>query len=210
VVDLEKGMGQKSLTDERCTIDRKARETQNGHRAAVLWMTGFSGSGKSTLANALESALFDRGCRVVVLDGDALRNGICSDLSFSLDDRSENIRRAGEIARLFLENGLIVIAAFISPLRSDRELARNLFADGDFLELHCDASFEVCEQRDVKGLYKRARAGEIPHFTGLTSPYEPPEAPEFRVKTGEWSVATSLKWILEGLEGRGILSSRES
>jgi adenylylsulfate kinase len=191
-------------------VDRLSRETQNGHRAVVLWMTGFSGSGKSTLSRALESALFDRGCRVVVLDGDVLRGGICSDLGFSIEDRSENIRRAGEISRLFLESGLIVIAAFISPLKADRALARGLFSDGDFLEIHCDASLEVCERRDVKGLYKKARRGEIPLFTGITSPYEVPEDPEFRVGTGEWSLQQCVDYILDGLAVRGVLSPQMS
>jgi len=186
-------------------ILREEREVQNGHRAAVLWMTGLSGSGKSTLSQHLERALFARGCRVAVMDGDVLRAGICSDLGFSLPDRTENIRRAGEISRLFVESGMIVVTAFISPLRQDREVVRALFAPGEFLEVHCEASLEVCERRDVKGLYQKARAGLIPEFTGISSPYEIPENPEFRVQTAERSVSECLTQILEGLEDRGII-----
>lgn len=186
-------------------ILREEREAQNGHRAAVLWMTGLSGSGKSTLSQHLERALFARGCRVVIMDGDTLRAGICSDLGFSLPDRTENIRRAGEISRLFVETGMIVITAFISPLRHDREVVRGLFAPGEFLEVHCDASLEVCERRDVKGLYQKARSGLIRDFTGISSPYEAPETPEFRVKTSEFGVSDCVDLILEGLHARGIL-----
>ncbi len=187
-------------------ILREEREAQNGHRAAVLWLTGLSGSGKSTLSQHLERALFLLGCRVVVIDGDMLRGGICSDLGFSLPDRTENIRRAGEIARLFFEAGTIVITAFISPLRQDREGVRGLFAPGEFFEVHCDASLEICEQRDVKGLYKKARLGQIIDFTGISSPYEAPESPEFRVKTSEFTVSDCVGQILDGLNRRGILS----
>ena len=186
-------------------ILREEREAQNGHKAAVLWMTGLSGSGKSTLSQHLERVLFAQGCRVVVMDGDTLRGGICSDLGFSLPDRTENIRRAGEISRLFVETGMIVITAFISPLRHDREVVRRLFATGEFLEVHCDASLEVCEQRDVKGLYQKARSGLISEFTGISSPYEPPENPEFRVKTSEYGVSDCVVQILQGLNARGIL-----
>lgn len=186
-------------------ILREEREAQNGHRAAVLWMTGLSGSGKSTLSQHLERALFALGCRVVVMDGDTLRGGICSDLGFSLSDRTENIRRAGEISRLFVETGMIVITAFISPLRHDREVVRGLFAAGEFLEVYCDASLEVCEQRDVKGLYQKARSGLITEFTGISSPYEPPENPEFRVNTTGYAVDDCVAQILEGLNSRGIL-----
>lgn len=186
-------------------ILREEREVQNGHRAAVLWMTGLSGAGKTTLSQHLERALFARGCRVVVMDGDTLRSGICSDLGFSLPDRTENIRRAGEISRLFVETGMIVVTAFISPLRQDRAVVRGLFAPGEFLEVHCDASLEVCERRDVKGLYQRARAGLIAEFTGISSPYEMPENPEFRVNTGQRTVADCTTQILAGLEARGII-----
>jgi adenylylsulfate kinase len=186
-------------------ILREEREAQNGHRAAVLWMTGLSGSGKSTLSQHLERALFARGCRVVVMDGDTLRSGICSDLGFSLPDRTENIRRAGEISRLFVETGMIVVTAFISPLRQDRAVVRGLFAPGEFLEVHCDASLAVCEQRDVKGLYQKAREGLIAEFTGISSPYEIPENPEFRVKTGEYEVSECIAQILAGLENRAII-----
>lgn len=187
-------------------ILREEREAQNGHRSAVLWMTGLSGSGKSTLSQHVERALFALGCRVVVMDGDTLRGGICSDLGFSLPDRTENIRRAGEISRLFVETGMIVVTAFISPLRQDRELVRSLFAPGEFLEVYCDASLEVCEGRDVKGLYQKARSGLIRDFTGISSPYEIPENPEFRVKTAEQTVSDGVNQILEGLKARAIIS----
>lgn len=188
-------------------ILREEREAQNGHRAAVLWMTGLSGSGKSTLSQHLERALFALGCRVVVMDGDTLRGGICSDLGFSLPDRTENIRRAGEISRLFVETGMIVVTAFISPLRQDREVVRGLFAPGEFLEVHCDAALDVCEARDVKGLYQRARSGMISEFTGISSPYEVPENPEFRVRTGDYPIAECVNVLLKGLEERGIIQS---
>lgn len=194
-----------SLGTSQNRILRDEREAQNGHRAAVLWMTGLSGSGKSTLSQALERALFSIGCHVVVMDGDVLRGGVCRDLGFSLDDRTENIRRAAEIARLFVESGIIVITAFISPLRPDREVARSLFSPDDFFEIYCDASLDVCEERDVKGLYQKARLGLIEEFTGISSPYEIPLNPEFRARTSEQSVSVCTAMIIDGLKSQGIL-----
>src|SRR5437870_4259212 len=165
------------------TVTGALRAARNGHTGAVVWFTGLSGSGKSTLAGLLERALFEQGKQVCVLDGDNLRRGLCSDLTFSPEDRKENIRRAGEVAKLFAEAGLICIAAFISPYRADRELARTISPPGKFIEVYLNAPLEVCEQRDSKGLYARARAGEIKEFTGISAPYEPPEKPDLELRT---------------------------
>lgn len=187
------------------TVNRADREQLNGHRGAVMWFTGLSGAGKSTLAHAVEERLHSMGCRTFVLDGDNIRHGLCSDLGFSDKDRTENIRRIGEVSKLFLESGTIVLTAFISPFRQDRELVRNLTPHGDFLEIFCDASLDVCETRDVKGLYKRARAGEIPHFTGISSPYEAPANPELRVDTGAQPLSDSVDAVIAMLTARGVL-----
>lgn len=186
-------------------ITRSKRETMNQHPSMVLWFTGLSGSGKSTLAHAVEEALFDAGCRTYVLDGDNVRHGLCGDLGFSADDRSENIRRLGELAKLFVEAGVIVLTAFISPFHSDRAKARHLVGSRDFVEIYCDCSIDVCEQRDVKGLYKRARDGEIKEFTGISSPYEAPVQPELVVNTGELSLTDSVQCVLKFLaENKGV------
>ncbi len=187
------------------TVTRERRQEQNGHKSCVLWFTGLSGAGKSTLAHAVEEVLYERGCRTFVLDGDNVRHGLCGDLGFSIEDRKENIRRVGEVAKLFTEAGIIVLTAFISPLRSDREAVRNILPHGDFLEVYCAASLEVCESRDVKGLYKKARAGEIPEFTGISSPYEAPPSPELVVETGALSLEESVDKVLDLLTGRGII-----
>jgi adenylylsulfate kinase len=184
------------------TVTRARREAQNGHRGCVIWFTGFSGSGKSTLAHALEERLYQMGCKTFVLDGDNVRHGLCGDLGFSEADRTENIRRIGEVAKLMMEAGIIVLTAFISPFREDRERVRGLMGHGEFLEVFCDCSLEVCEQRDVKGLYKRARAGEVKNFTGITSPYEVPLKPESVVDTTQ-----SLDICVSQLTG--LLRSRD-
>ena len=189
------------------SVSSAMREKINGHRAVTLWFTGLSGAGKSTLAHAVEDALHRRGCRTYVLDGDNVRHGLCSDLGFSLTDRTENIRRVGETAKLLMEAGVITITAFISPLRSDREKVRGLFARGDFYEIYCDAGIDVCEQRDVKGLYRRARAGEIADFTGISSPYEAPMNPELRVPTGHLSLDKSVDMVLRMLEERDVIAA---
>ena len=164
------------------TVTRERRESMNKHRGAVFWFTGLSGAGKSTLAHSVEEQLYQQGYRTFVLDGDNVRHGLCADLSFSDEDRKENIRRIGQMAKLYVEAGVIVLTAFISPFRSDRENVRKI-AGEDFHEIYCKSSLEVCERRDVKGLYKRARAGEIPDFTGISSPYEEPQHAELEVDT---------------------------
>jgi len=170
------------------SVDRAARAHQRGHRSAILWFTGLSGAGKSTLANAVNSALFEQGLACYVLDGDNIRHGLCTDLGFSDADREENIRRIGEVAKLFLDAGVVVLTAFVSPFRADRDKARALVEAGDFVEIHCAADLGVCEERDTKGLYAKARAGTIKDFTGISSPYEAPEQPELRVDTGSQSL----------------------
>lgn len=187
------------------TVTRDRRHELNAHRSAVLWFTGLSGSGKSTLAHAVEDTLYKRQCRTFVLDGDNVRHGLCSDLGFSLEDRKENIRRVGEVSKLFTEAGLLVLTAFISPMREDRERVRNILPHGDFIEIYCAASLEVCEGRDVKGLYKKARAGQIPEFTGVSSPYEEPVNPELVVNTGTSSLEECAQQVISALQQREII-----
>jgi adenylylsulfate kinase len=188
------------------TVTRARREEMNGHKSAILWFTGLSGAGKSTLAHAVEERLHQQGCRTFVMDGDNVRHGLCADLGFSEADRRENIRRIGEAAKLFLEAGVIVLTAFISPFHADRARVRGLVPHGEFLEIHCRCPLEVCETRDVKGLYKRARAGEIADFTGISSPYETPAAPELVVDTAELSLEDSVAKVIGMLVERGIVS----
>ena len=164
------------------------REQRHGHPGRIVWLTGLSGAGKSTLAMALEQRLFDAGRNVYVLDGDIVRGGLCSDLGFSPDERAENIRRIGEVARIMTDAGLLVIVAFISPFRADRDRVRAGMPDGRFTEVHVSTPLEICEQRDTKGLYAKARAGELSDFTGISSPYEAPESPEVRLSTEQMSV----------------------
>jgi adenylylsulfate kinase len=189
----------------QATVTRQRRERMNLHRSKLLWFTGLSGSGKSTLAHALEERLHQRGCRTYVFDGDNVRHGLCRDLSFSIEDRTENIRRISEMAKLFVDAGVISLTAFISPIREDRERARELFPHGDFIEVYIKASLETCESRDVKGLYKKARAGEIPNFTGISSPYEPPLNPEICVDTESLSVDECVDQMIQGLETLGVI-----
>lgn len=187
------------------TVSRARREAQNGHRSAVLWFTGLSGSGKSTLAHAVEERLHQRGCRSFVLDGDNVRHGLCGDLGFSASDRQENIRRIGEMAKLFMEAGVIVLTAFISPYRADRERVRGMVERGDFIEIYCDAPIAVCEARDVKGMYKKARAGQIAEFTGISSPYEAPENPEVIVNTGGAELEACVQQVIGEMVQRGLI-----
>ena len=187
------------------SVDRDARAQQRGHRSAILWFTGLSGAGKSTLANAVNSALFEQGLSCYVLDGDNVRHGLCADLGFSDADREENISRIGEVAKLFLDAGVVVLTAFVSPFRADRRRARALVEAGDFIEIHCAADLTVCEQRDTKGLYAKARAGEIKDFTGISSPYEMPEHPELRVDTGSQSLEESVQQVLTYLISQGVI-----
>lgn len=187
------------------TIDREQRETLHHHKSVVLWFTGLSASGKSTLAHAVEQELYRLGCHSFVLDGDNVRHGLCSDLSFSIEDRHENIRRVANVAKLFIEAGVIVLTAFISPLREDREIARNMMPHGDFLEIFCDAPVAVCEKRDPKGLYQKAREGKIPEFTGISSPYEAPLKPELHLDTAEQSLEESVQAVISLLAERGVI-----
>ena len=187
------------------TVTRADREAQNGHRGTILWFTGLSGSGKSTLAHAVEDCLHQRGCRSFVLDGDNVRHGLCGDLGFSVDDRQENIRRIGEMAKLFMEAGMIVLTAFISPYQADRRRVREMVKGGDFLEVYCNAGIEVCESRDVKGMYKKARAGKIAEFTGISSPYEVPQQPELIVETGREELEVCVSQVMAELERRGVI-----
>jgi adenylylsulfate kinase len=187
-------------------VSRAQRRALLGHGAATLWFTGLSGSGKSTLAQAVEKRLVQRRVCAYVLDGDNVRAGLNANLGFSPDDRSENIRRIGEVAKLFNDAGVIVLTAFISPYRADRERVRRILPAGDFIEVYVDAPLEVCEARDVKGLYRRARAGEIPEFTGVSAPYEPPLQPELHLPSGEKDVKWCVEAVVEHLRGRGLLS----
>lgn len=189
----------------RATVTRQRREQLSGHRAAAVWFTGLSGAGKSTLAHAVEEELHRLGCRTFVFDGDNVRHGLCSDLSFSVEDRSENIRRIGEMARLFVEAGVIALTAFISPLRADRERVRRLIGDADFIEIHVHCPVTVCESRDVKGMYQKARAGLIKEFTGISSPYEEPEHPDLVVNTGEETLAESVSKVMALLRQRAVI-----
>jgi len=192
------------------SVTRERREAQNAHRGAIVWFTGLSGSGKSTLAHAVEESLHQRGCRTFVLDGDNVRHGLCGDLGFSARDRQENIRRIGEVAKLFMEAGVIVLTAFISPYRADREHVRGMVERGDFIEIYCDASIDVCEARDVKGMYKKARAGEVAEFTGISSPYQVPENHELTVNTGTASLDVCVQQVIGELAQRGLTKIRET
>lgn len=186
------------------TVTRIRREQMNGHKAAVLWFTGFSGAGKSTIAHATEERLHQLGCRTYVLDGDNVRHGLCGDLGFSVEDRHENIRRIGEMSKLFVDAGIITLTAFISPLRADRDRVR-LLAGVDFIEIYCRCPIGVCEERDVKGLYKKARTGEIKEFTGISSPYEEPYNPELVIESDLMTVEESVAVVMSYLQARGVI-----
>jgi adenylylsulfate kinase len=187
------------------TVTRARREALNGHRAGVVWFTGLSGAGKSTLAHAVEEALHRRACRTYVFDGDNVRHGLCSDLGFSIEDRSENIRRISEMTKLFVQAGVIALTAFISPLRSDRGRVRELLGDTDFVEVYVKCPLEVCESRDVKGMYAKARRGLIKEFTGISSPYEEPESPDLVVDTAAMDLDASVLQVVELLARRGMV-----
>lgn len=186
-----------NITWSHGKVTLEEREQQNGHPGCVVWFTGLSGSGKSTLATELERELFMRGKHAYVLDGDNVRHGLCSDLGFNPEDRKENIRRVGEMARLFADSGMICLTAFISPYRSDRELARKIAPPGRFIEVFLSTPIEVCERRDPKGLYVKARTGAIKEFTGISAPYEPPFNPEVELHTEQSSVAECVAAILK-------------
>jgi adenylylsulfate kinase len=195
----------KDIYQHLSLIQQAHRQQQAGHKSVILWFTGLSGAGKSTLAHAVEKALFDAGCRTYVFDGDNVRHGLCADLGFSADDRQENIRRIGEMSKLFIEAGVIALTAFISPFQSDRDRVRKLVKDDEFIEIYCKASLDVCEQRDVKGLYAKARRGEIKDFTGISSPYEPPLSPELTLDTGAESLEVCVDKVLSHLKMRSII-----
>ncbi len=186
------------------TVTRQRRAELNRHRSLLLWFTGLSGSGKSTLAHSVEEKLYQKGCHTFVLDGDNVRHGLCGDLGFSNEDRVENIRRISEMGKLFIEAGTIVMTAFISPFRTDREKVRNLIRKEDFIEIYCQCPVSVCEERDVKGLYRRAKKGEIKEFTGISSPYEEPTHPELVINTAAQTIDESVDQILKYLMQRGL------
>ena len=186
-------------------VDREARAAAHGHRGAVLWFTGLSGSGKSTIGHRVERMLIERGAFAYVLDGDNVRHGLNSDLGFAAEDRVENIRRIGEVARLFADAGALVLSAFISPYRKDRDRVRGLMGPGEFIEVFVDTPLEICEARDPKGLYKKARAGEISNFTGLDAPYEAPENPEVHLQTANLSVDAAAAQVIRYLDEQNIL-----
>lgn len=192
------------------TVVRSNRENLNRHKSVILWFTGVSGAGKSTVAHAVEDRLYKMGCHTFVFDGDNVRHGLCSDLGFSQQDREENIRRIGEMVKLFLEAGVIVLTAFISPFRKDRRWVRSLVPEGDFIEIYCRCPLDVCEARDKKGLYRRARAGEIKEFTGISSPYEAPENPELVLDTSMLSLEECVGRVVALLHERGILGGEAS
>ena len=187
------------------SINRQNLESLRGHKGMVLWFTGLSGSGKSTLANALNEALHAKKISTYLLDGDNIRHGLCRDLGFSDKDREENIRRIGEVANLFMNAGIVTITAFVSPFRSDREKVRKIIGQ-DFIEIFCSASLNICETRDTKGLYKKARLGEIKDFTGISSPYEIPQDPEIIVETGSLDLNDSVGQIMKYLNAQELLN----
>ncbi|MEA3195888.1 MAG: bifunctional enzyme CysN/CysC [Betaproteobacteria bacterium] len=185
-------------------MNKTARARQRGQTPRVVWLTGLSGAGKSTLASAVARVLFAKGMHAYVLDGDNLRHGLNRDLGYSDADRAENIRRVGEVAKIMIDAGLIVLVALISPFRADRRRVRELFDPGEFIEVHVSTPLQACELRDPKGLYRKARAGEMPEFTGISSPYEPPEAPQLELDTARLSVRDCVERILGLLELRGV------
>ena len=188
------------------TVTRERRNQLNKHKSAVIWFTALSGSGKSTLAHSVEERLHNLDCRTFVLDGDNVRHGLSSNLTFSGDDRKENIRRIGEAANLIMEAGVIAMTAFISPFKKDRNLVRQLLPQGDFIKVYCNASLETCESRDVKGLYKRARAGEIKNYTGIDSPYEAPDNLELVIDTEGESLEESVAKVIDLLKSKEIIN----
>ena len=189
-------------------ISREDREELHGHRGAVIWFTGLSASGKSTIAHLVEKELHRRGCSTYVLDGDNVRHGLCGDLTFSPQDRAENIRRIGEMVKLLVDAGIIVLTAFISPYRKDRQKVRSLLTDGQFLEVHVDCPPEVCAARDQKGIYKKAKAGIIKEFTGISAPYEPPENPELLIKSYSEDATEAAEQVITLIQQRKFIKRR--
>ncbi|WP_100406862.1 adenylyl-sulfate kinase [Bacillus solitudinis] len=199
-------MSDSNIVWHETTVKKEERQARNNHKSCILWFTGLSGAGKSTLANALEHTLFARGYNSYVLDGDNVRHGLNKGLGFSDEDRKENIRRIGEVAKLFVDAGTIVCTAFISPFKEDRDRVRELVEEGEFIEVYVRCSLEACESRDPKGLYKKARTGEIPSFTGISSPYEEPENPEITVDSDQISIEESVNQIIAYLVEKNILA----
>lgn len=197
----------KNITWHESGISKVDREKRNGHKGVVIWLTGLSGSGKSTIAVELQAQLFEADCQVFILDGDNIRHGLNKDLGFSPEDREENIRRIGEVAKLFADAGVIAVTSFISPYRRDRDINRALLPEGEFIEVYVHAPLDVCEKRDPKGLYRKARAGIIPEFTGISAPYEAPLNPELVIDTDKLSVEESAQKILEYLKKHRIIKS---
>ena len=187
------------------SIAKEERRAQNKHQSFILWFTGLSASGKSSVANAFARTLFERGNQAFVLDGDNVRHGLNNDLGFGEDDRKENIRRIGEVSKLFVESGQIVLTAFISPYRADRQVVRKLVEDGEFIEVYVKCSVEACEKRDPKGLYKKARNAEIPNFTGISAPYEEPEHPEIILDTEHYSIEECAQQLTDILTEKGLI-----
>lgn len=196
---------QENIVWHESTITKHQRRKKNGHQSFILWFTGLSASGKSTVANALAASLFNQGKQVYVLDGDNVRHGLNQDLGFNEDDRKENIRRIGEVSKLFIDSGQIVLTAFISPFRKDRDLVRSLVGPEEFLEIYVHCSLEECEKRDPKGLYKKARKQEITHFTGISAPYEEPENPEIVLDTEKNSIEQCVERLLKELKQKQLI-----
>ena len=197
----------KNVVWQQQCVSRQQREKLNNHRGAILWFTGLSGAGKSTISSQVEAALHKKGVLTMVLDGDNIRHGLCSDLGFSEQDRQENIRRIGETAKLFMESGVVILTAFISPFRSDRQIARGLVNSEDFSEIYVECPLDICEERDIKGLYAKARKGEINNFTGISSPYEVPENANLIVNTDELDVNECVERVIEYCQKNGIIPS---
>ncbi|MGN7411875.1 adenylyl-sulfate kinase [Paenibacillus sp. SAF-068] len=196
---------ERNITWQSSSINRQDREKYNGHCSRAIWFTGLSGAGKSSLAFALEQYLYDQGVRSYVLDGDNVRHGLNRDLGFTAGDRQENLRRIGEVSKLMVDAGLFVLSAFISPHEQDREMVRQLFEPDDFIEIYVRCSIQECERRDPKGLYKKARNGDIPHFTGISAPYEVPKSPSFIIDTEQSSIEQAVQEIVQHLEQIGAL-----
>jgi len=196
---------QSNIIKHKSSVTRPRRETQNKHRSINLWFTGLSGSGKSTLAHAVEERLHLMGCRTYVFDGDNVRHGLCRDLGFNLTDRTENLRRIAEMVSLFVDAGVISLTAFISPLEADRAMAKEIIGPENVLEIYCNCPLEICEQRDVKGLYKKARAGEITNYTGISSPYEPPQYPDIDIDTGNLPLRQCVGMVIKELRDLDII-----
>lgn len=196
----------KNITWHPGKLTDAERQKSLGQKGAVIWFTGLSASGKSTIAREVEKALVENGFHAGVLDGDNIRHGLNKDLGFSPEDRAENIRRIGEVAKLMASANVVALTAFISPYRADRDQARSLLPKGEFIEVFCNASLACCEQRDPKGLYKKARAGEVKEFTGISAPYESPETPEILLRTDQETLEESTRIVLEYLAAHGIIS----